>query len=290
GLEPLRVVERELKRIKPSVILIAEPWSYRGNIALALRDTGFASWNDGYREYVLKYLLGQDGAAGLRYFLFGSMEHLAAWPAQSVNYVESHDDMCWSDRVTENPSHSALLPTPNDRRRTHMMCAILMMSLGIPMLAAGQDFLRTKLGNHNTYKAGDVNALDYKRLRYFSGTHEYFRKWIAFRNSELGNLLRLWQRPNSAYMRFLEAEEASSAALGVLVNADGTMGSQRLFFAVNPSPVAAKILLAELDLSGFTQIADTENFEAEGLEGAERLPTAGGSVEIPPLSCALWSL
>ena len=289
GVEPLRLVERELKRRKSSLILIAEPWSYRGNIALALKDTGFASWNDGYREYVLKYLLGQEGATGLKYFLFGSLDHLSAWPAQSVNYVESHDDMCWMDRVTENPSHSALLPTPSDRRRTHMMCALLMMSLGIPMLSAGQDFLRSKLGNHNTYKQGEVNALDYRRLRYFSGTHEYFRRWIAFRKSRCGSLLRLWRRPNSAYMRFFPAPE-NSPALGVLVNADGTLGHGRIFFAVNPSPVAVALDVAGLALDRFTQIADTETFDEKGLAGAQRLPVAGDSVEIPPLSCALWTL
>ncbi|MGC4074045.1 MAG: hypothetical protein QM760_16340 [Nibricoccus sp.] len=33
-----------MKRIKPDVILIAEPWSFKGHIGGALRDTGSASW------------------------------------------------------------------------------------------------------------------------------------------------------------------------------------------------------------------------------------------------------
>jgi len=290
GIEPLRVVEARLKKLKSSIVLIAEPWSFRGHIAQALKDTGFASWNDGYREYVRKYLLGEEGPQNLKYFLFGSLEHLSAWPAQSVNYVESHDDMCWMDRITENPSRSAQNPTLNDRRRTHLMCAILMMSVGIPMLSAGQDFLRTKQGKNNTYKDGAANALDYRRLRFFSGTHEYFRKWIAFRRSRHGSLLRLWRRPNSAtYLRVFEAEKGSTAA-GFLVNADGEMGKGRLFFAVNPGFAPSKIDLQGLDLAAFTQVADTENFEEKGLDGAGRLPVEDGAVEIPPLSCALWRL
>jgi hypothetical protein len=44
------------------------------------------------------------------------------------------------------------------------MAAILFSSIGIPMLAAGQDFLRSKHGVNNTYLRGDLNALDYRRL------------------------------------------------------------------------------------------------------------------------------
>ena len=43
GIEVLREIEQELKQIKPSIILIAEPWSFRGHIQDELRETGFAS-------------------------------------------------------------------------------------------------------------------------------------------------------------------------------------------------------------------------------------------------------
>jgi pullulanase len=287
GVESLKVVEKELKRIKPSIILVAEPWSFRGHVGLALKETGFASWNDGYREYLRKYLLGQENPDGLRYYICGSLDHMSAWPAQSVNYVESHDDMCWMDRITENSGSNALYPTPADRRRTHLMCAILMMSIGIPMLSSGQDFLRSKLGHNNTYKLGDINALDYRRLRFFSGTHEYFRKWIAFRCSHSGKLLRLWEKPEKGYVRFFDAI-GTSPALGALFNADFSFGKKRLFFAVNPTGFACQLQTGDIDLESALQIADTENFESAGLQGAEKLVIGKASVEIPPQSCALW--
>jgi hypothetical protein len=252
-----------------------------------LRDTGFASWNDGYREYLRRYLTGQDGCEGLKYFLNGSMGFLSAWPAQSVNYVESHDDMCWIDRITENMGCNGDSPSPADRRRTHMMCAILMMSLGIPMLHAGQDFLRTKLGHTNTYKMGDVNAMDYRRLRYFSGTHDYFRRWIAFRQSDWGRVLRLGDRPGTGYLRHVQPVDGG-LALGSLFNADGALGPVRLFFAVNPSSRSC-VMPADLIVDGnFTQIADTELVVLGGLPGAARLPVSSDGIELPPLSVALW--
>jgi pullulanase/glycogen debranching enzyme len=287
GVEALKEVEASLKKKKPSVILIAEPWSFRGHIGLALRDTGFASWNDGYRECVRKYIMGLESIAGMKYFLSGSMEYLSSWPAQSVNYLESHDDMCWMDRITDNPGNNALYPTPTDRRRTHLMCAILMMSLGMPMLSSGQDFLRTKLGHNNTYKRGDLNALDYRRLCFFSATHEYFRSWIAFRLGKHGKLLRLSDRPARSYIAYYPSDN-DSIAFGALYNADGSLGRERLFFAVNPEQRPRVMKLDGLQLTSFVQVADTETFVETGLPGAERLVVENGTVEIPPLSCALW--
>ena len=65
------------------------------------------------------------------------------------------------------------------------MAALLFMSLGVPMIAEGQDFLRSKHGVNNTYQRGDLNALDYRRLYRYLGTHVYFADWIAFRRGEL---------------------------------------------------------------------------------------------------------
>ena len=57
GIEVLRDIEVELKNVKPSIILIAEPWSFRGHIQEELKGTGFASWNDG--SGIAKYVKGE---------------------------------------------------------------------------------------------------------------------------------------------------------------------------------------------------------------------------------------
>jgi pullulanase len=285
GIEVLREIEVALKRVKPSIVLIAEPWSFRGHIALELKSTGFAFWNDGYRDFLCEYLLGHGNQEGLRYFINGSLSHLTAWPAQSVNYVESHDDRCWVDKITENPDHQGQFPTPNDRRRTHLMVAILMSSLGIPMLTAGQDFLRSKNGIHNSYRSADANAIDYQRLLAFSGSHEYFRRWIRFRLSARGELLRLQSRPSDGFLRFFGAEHGS--ALAVMFNADYSRGQRRLLFAVNPHHATMHIGLAELRSADWKQLADHERFEVSGLECA-LLPWVHSRLELPPLTCGLW--
>lgn len=285
GVTVLREIEAALKRVKPDVVLIAEPWSFRGHIAGALRDTGWASWNDGYRDFVRDYVRGDGDAARMEYFLKGSPWYFAKWPAQTVNYTESHDDRAWLDMITENPGNDGFTPTANDRRRTHLMAALLFMSLGIPMIAAGQDFLRSKRGVRNTYQRPDLNALDYRRLYRYLGTHAYFADWIAFRRSETGRLLRHFSRPSEGFFQFFAAP--NSPALAAIYNADRSQGSRRLLFAINPTGSEAAIPVGAAVAEGaWRQLANAERFFDPDRHGATEPVEA--DLFVPELSCALW--
>jgi pullulanase len=285
GPEVLREIEAALKRVKPDVVLIAEPWSFRGHIARDLRPTGFASWNDGFRDFLRDYVRGGGTREALAYFLQGSPGEFAAWPAQTVNYTESHDDRTWLDTITENPAHDGTHPTLNDCRRTHLMAAILFASIGMPMVAAGQDFLRSKQGVNNTYQRGDLNALDYRRRFRFPATHAYFAAWIAFRRSEQGRLFRQFSRPAAGFLRCFFAPDSTAAA--ALYNADHSQGGQQLLFAVNPTLGDVGIPLGAAAGGGWRQVADHERFFGAG----DHEPTLPVEAElfVPALGCGLWT-
>jgi pullulanase len=286
GVDVLKEIEFALKKVKPGVILIAEPWSFRGHIAGALRDTGWASWNDGYRNFLKEYVHGGGPAERLEYFVRGSPWYFAKWPAQTVNYTESHDDRTWIDSITENQGTDGTFPTSNDIRRTHLMAAILFMSVGIPMLASGQDFLRSKGGMGNTYQRGDINALDYNRLYRNLSSHAYFADWITFRRGTRGRLLRHFSRPSESYFRFFNS---GGSAMAVLVNADQTKGGERLLFAINPTINDAYLAIGDVaEMGAWRQIADQDRF----LHAASRAATrkVASNLELPPLSCGLWLL
>ncbi|HWA87165.1 MAG TPA: alpha-amylase family glycosyl hydrolase [Opitutus sp.] len=285
GVEVLRDIEKALKQVKADVILIAEPWSFRGYIVQALGDTGWAAWNDGFRNFLRDYVRGSGDAARMEYFLKGSPWHFAKWPAQTVNYTESHDDRAWLDVITENANYDGYAPTMNDRRRTHLMAALLFMSVGIPMIAAGQDFLRSKRGVNNTYQRGDLNALDYRRLYRYLGTHTYFADWIAFRRSETGALLRHYTRVGDAFFRFFFAPD--TPALAALYNADGSRGSKKLLFAINPTLGDVTIGLDEaIAGAAWRQLANEERFfAAQGPGATEPVET---ELFVPSLGCGLW--
>ena len=285
GVAVLKDVEAALKRVKPDVILIAEPWSFRGHAAGELRDTGWASWNDGYRNFLRDYVRGAGPRESFEYFLRGSPWYYAKWPAQTVNYAESHDDRCWIDVLTENPNFDGHHPTANDRRRTHLMAAVLFSSIGIPMLCEGQDFLKSKHGVNNTYQRGDLNALDYSRIHRFPATHAYFADWIAFRFSETGRLLRHFSRSSEGFFQFIWADGTNAAA--VVYNADLAQGPQRLLFAINPTLGDVALPLGdEWAALPWRQIADHERFLPPGrLAGAQRVTPR---LFVPALGCGLW--
>jgi pullulanase len=286
GREVLVEVERRLKQVKPDIILIAEPWSFRGHIAGALRDTGYASWNDGYRNFLRDYVRGGSSRELFEYYLRGSPWYFAKWPAQTVNYTESHDDRTWIDQITENASGNGHAATERDRRRTHLMAAILFSSIGIPMLAAGQDFLRSKQGANNTYLRGDLNALDYRRLHRFPGTHAYFAAWIAFRRSEAGRLLRHYDRSAEGFFRFFFAADSTAAA--VVYNADRSQGGTQLLFAVNPTSTDVGITLDDATAAGhWHQLADAEVFR--GPDGPGVRQPVERELFLPALGCGLWA-
>ncbi len=284
GIEVLREIETELKKIKPSLILIAEPWSFRGHIQDELRETGYASWNDGFRESIAKFVKGNGNQEMIQYFLAGS-PGTSRFAAQTINYTESHDDHCWLDRITERAGHDGSDPTLLDRRRTHLMASVLFSSLGVPMLSAGQDFLRSKQGVSNTYQRGDLNALDYNKRYIYSGTHNYFREWIHFRRSELGSALRYDGGLKDGYMQFFFADGYSATV--AVYNADGSVDAPKIVFAVNPHLEYANIECKGVETGKLLQIADQERFKVEGLEHA-RIPIDGNVFSLPPLTCGLW--
>jgi len=52
------------------------------------------------------------------------------------------------------------------------------------MIAAGQDFLRTKQGVTNTYQRGDLNVLDYRRIQPLPRHPRLFRPSGRLRRSD----------------------------------------------------------------------------------------------------------
>ena len=111
-------------------------------------------------------------------------------PGQSVNYVESHDNLTLYDKLQASvrgatPAKKAIF--------VQQAGAITILAQGMPFQQAGQEFMRSKGGNGNSYNALDsVNSLKWAdRLTnattasYYSGlyairkAHPAFRMWTT---------------------------------------------------------------------------------------------------------------
>jgi len=150
--------------------------------------------------------------------------------SEIVNYVSKHDDLIlWDTTVLSlgndrgGVSFTAFTGTgtPNATTRTYgdnpyrmvdlnnvfgnnpvrasvLSQGIVFTSQGIPFFAGGCEFLRSKLGNADSYNSGDVqNALRWNQKAMFMPVYEYYQGLIelralhpAFRLDELGDIAK----------------------------------------------------------------------------------------------------
>lgn len=91
---------------------------------------------------------------------FGQQAGFAASPAETINYVEAHDNQTLFDLNAYKLPQSTSLA---DRVRVQNLgAAINMLSQGVPFFHAGQEILRSKSMDRDSYNAGDwFNRLDY---------------------------------------------------------------------------------------------------------------------------------
>ena len=91
---------------------------------------------------------------------FGQRAGYTASPVETINYVEKHDNQTLFDiNAFRLPQSTSL----SDRVRVQNLgAAIVLLSQGIPFIHAGQELLRSKSLDRDSYNAGDwFNRLDY---------------------------------------------------------------------------------------------------------------------------------
>jgi len=279
GTPILKDVEAEVRARAPGKILIAEPWSFRGHIGPELDRTSWTSWDDGFREFLPAYVRGHARASDLLHQMAG----LGIRPAARLRYLMSHDDHAWMDRITARPEGNGSEPLPEDILRNRLGHLLLLASVGVPMLAAGQDFLHSKQGVGNTWRRGDLNALSAERLTRFASEHAWVAALIHFRRSEAGAPLRPRETVSTGWMR--PAFAPDSEAFAAEFNADGVLGPRRILVAANPHPWEVKVVVPPAGWNPVVLSPLPDCAHAPGVSPAWN----ADELVLPPLACGLWS-
>ncbi len=176
------------------VKLIAEPWDVGwGGYQLGRFPAGWAEWNDRYRDTVRSFWRRDAGRIGeLAERFAGSSDlfrHNARRPTANINFVTAHDGFTLYDLVSyaerhneANREHNADGTANNlswncgvegpsrdpavvalRRRQMRNLLATLILSQGIPMLQAGDEFARTQHGNNNAYcQDNEISWVDWR--------------------------------------------------------------------------------------------------------------------------------
>ena len=163
--------------------LIAEAWDAAGLYQVGSFSTSgrWAEWNGKFRDDVRAFMCGHEGkVAALATRIAGSsdlFQKSLRRPYNSINFVTSHDGFTLADLVSYNTKHN--LENGEDNRdgfdhniswnsghegktskitiqklrakRMRSLAVILMLSQGVPMISAGDEFGRTQKGNNNAY-------------------------------------------------------------------------------------------------------------------------------------------
>ncbi|KAA9130466.1 glycogen debranching protein GlgX [Marinihelvus fidelis] len=176
--------------------LVAEPWGPGpGGYRLGEFPPGWSEWNDRYRDTARRFWRGDaQQLAPLASRIHGSsdlFDRPGRGPLASVNFITSHDGFTLSDLVSYKRRHNHAngednrdghshnyscnhgVEGPTDRgatlalRRRHRLNLLttLLLSQGVPMLLAGDEFGNSQGGNNNAYaQDNETGWLDWSGL------------------------------------------------------------------------------------------------------------------------------
>lgn len=202
-VETMNAIRKAVHQIDPSIILHGEGWDLNTPLAPELKANqknaekmnGIAHFNDDIRDGLKGSVFGdkdngfvngmqnmeermkKGSTAGIDYD-----KKVATYqdPEQVLTYVEAHDNhTLWDKLELTNPGDSE-----DVRKQMHKLSSsIILTSQGVSFLHAGQEFMRTKYGDHNSYKSPDsINQMDWVRRAVFDKEVEYMKGLIELRN------------------------------------------------------------------------------------------------------------
>lgn len=297
--DTMKRVRAELDKIDPTILIYGEPWM-GGSSPLAYelqmrkgaqQGMRIAVFNDNIRNAIKGDNDGTGrgfatGAPGLgtaiRRGVVGTISYsdtiadFARVPGESINYASAHDNLTLWDKITKSNSQDA----GADRIRMDQLSqAIVLTSQGIPFIHGGEELLRTKQGNHNSYNAGDaINQIDWARKARYGQVFRYYQGLIALRRAHPAFRLTTAAQVKK-HLTFLESPAGTEAFM--LAGRAGGDAWRNIAVIYNPTrePVAVK-----LPGSGnWTIVADDDE---AGVTPVRTGPSiAAGTVTVPPIAC-----
>ncbi|MCR4856483.1 MAG: type I pullulanase [Erysipelotrichaceae bacterium] len=203
-IETMDQISAAVGRINPYAVIYGEPWT-GGKTPLNIDDQaiqananrfkGYGQFNDQMRDALIKGGLNapnatgwinssqisssdvsaiQKGINGCTYNLAYSIDD----PDKSVSYVTCHDNFTLYDRMKA----AGIEDEETIRKMCVLAQAVVLTSDGTSFLLAGEEMLRTKQGDSNSYQSSDeINQLDYSLKIRNHDVFENIRQLVTFK-------------------------------------------------------------------------------------------------------------
>ena len=196
--------------------IIAEAWDAGGLYQVGNFSTykRWAEWNGRFRDDVRSFMCGHPGKVpALATRIAGSSDLYrdhGRSPCNSINFITSHDGFTLADLVSYNQKYN-LANGENNRdgdnnniswnsgaegittdpailtlrqRRVRSFAVILLLSHGVPMLAAGDEFGRSQGGNNNAWSQDNATSwIDWRLAEKNKDLLRFFTMLIRLRRN-----------------------------------------------------------------------------------------------------------
>jgi isoamylase len=196
--------------------IIAEAWDAAGlyQVGNFSPHHRWAEWNGRFRDDVRAFMCGYAGMVpALATRIAGSSDlyqRHGRRPCNSINFITSHDGFTLADLVSYEKKHNQINgennrdgdnhnlswnsgaegPTDSKKilalraRRIRTKAVILLLSQGVPMLVAGDEFGRSQQGNNNAWcQDNAISWLDWSLAEKNRQQLRFFRKLIHLRKN-----------------------------------------------------------------------------------------------------------
>jgi pullulanase len=215
----MKLLTEELRHdIDPTLIIYGEPWQAGGSvlppesqtITGAQKGLEFAVFNDRIRTAIKGgsdddsrgFATGEPSMEeAIVRGVIGSIHDFTAEANESVNYVTAHDNLNLWDKICFSFSEKNLAVSPYsilegapskegaidlfDSRAVNsslLANGIILTSQGIPFFQAGDEMLRSKYGDHNSYASpDDVNKIRWENAYLYREVVDYYAGLIRLR-------------------------------------------------------------------------------------------------------------
>lgn len=280
----MKKVYEELSLIDPNVMVYGEPWT--GGTAAVVNGVskstiddcaGVACFNDDFRNAIKGAEYGgfQQGHVQGKFSdkeivkgLKGSLKDDGGFTdvlGRSLNYVECHDNYTLFDKLAisylgktsyDGDLFTAIGPAGLEevKKQDMLSAAFVFLAQGTPFINGGQEFLRTKKGDENSYESPDtINQIDIRFKETYSDVYNTYKGLIALRKA------------NPAAFGANEAAEASTPRPGITKY---TTGDFRVFFNATTSDYT----IPDGDKTGYTEAVDVSTGAVERGEIPSSVP------------------
>ena len=297
-IKTTKEIVRRTSRIDKNFLIYGEPWKAgdspvkNGTYKGAQKKENFSVFNDTFRDAIRgdnspsRGFINGDQHNGIKAWsiiegLKGSIYTITYNPDESINYMDAHDNYTLWDQIEKTQNYNikeglyrlniGINPIENYNVRQYLLGAsILFTAQGIPFFQGGAEFLRTKQGDHNSYKSNDnINSIKWSDKVKYNEVFEYYKGLIKIRKKyDLFKMISQEEIKKNLIIKFAHNDEKS----GVIISTISSESNDEQFIIIyNGTSIDNYNVNSEIKLSKDKIWSIIVNDKLAGVESIENI-------------------